>query len=83
MMAHGQGFAPHATMDIRSEIPVYTHGTGMLCSTEESRKISGGPHSAEGTKTRMALTSLFETWQARGLNPLVECRRVLSHATAS
>jgi transposase len=47
------------------------------------RKISGGSRSAEGTKTRMALASLFETWQARGLNPLEECRRVLSQATTS
>ena len=47
------------------------------------RKISGGSRSAEGTKTRMALASLFETWQARGLNPLEECRRVLSQAPAS
>jgi len=47
------------------------------------RKISGGSRSAEGTKTRMALASLFETWQARGLNPLEECRSVLSQATAS
>jgi len=29
------------------------------------RKISGGSRSDEGTKTRMALASLFETWQAR------------------
>jgi hypothetical protein len=34
------------------------------------RKMSGGSRSAEGTKTKMALASLFETWQARGLNPL-------------
>lgn len=47
------------------------------------RKISGGSRSAEGTKTRMALASLFETWQARGLNPLEECHRLLSQPTAS
>jgi len=47
------------------------------------RKISGGSRSNEGTKTRMALASLFETWQARGLNPLEECHRLLSQATAS
>ena len=29
------------------------------------RKISAGSRSAEGGKTRMALASLFETWQAR------------------
>jgi transposase len=47
------------------------------------RKISGGSRSAEGTKTRMALASLFETWQARGLNPLEECQRLLRQPTAS
>jgi hypothetical protein len=47
------------------------------------RKISGGSRSAEGTKTRMALASLFETWQARGLNPLEECYRLLSQPIAS
>ena len=29
------------------------------------RKISGGSRSAEGTKTRTVLASLFEIWQAR------------------
>lgn len=43
------------------------------------RKISGGSRSAEGTKTRMALASLFETWQARGLNPFEACLKLLSH----
>jgi hypothetical protein len=47
------------------------------------RKISGGSRSAEGTKTRMALASLFETWQARGLNSLEECHRLLSQPTTS
>ena len=47
------------------------------------RKISGGSRSEEGTKTRLALASLFETWQARGLNPLQECQRLLNHPTAS
>ena len=47
------------------------------------RKISGGSRSAEGTQTRMALASLFETWQARGLNPLEECHRLLSQPTTS
>jgi len=42
-----------------------------------SRKISGGTRSPQGSQTRMILTSLFQTWQARGLNPLVECRRLL------
>ncbi len=42
-----------------------------------SRKISGGTRSQQGSQTRMTLTSLFQTWQARGLNPLLECRRLL------
>jgi len=41
------------------------------------RKISGGTPSAEGSKTRMAHASLFETWQARGLNPFDECLKLL------
>jgi regulator of replication initiation timing len=41
------------------------------------RKISGGSRSAQGSKTRMALASLFETWKARQLNPLVQCWREL------
>ena len=47
------------------------------------RKISGGTRSTEGTKTRMALASLFETWQARGLNPFDECLTLLSQAAPS
>lgn len=44
------------------------------------RKISGGTRSDEGTKTRLGLASLFGTWHVRGLNPFVECFRLLSHA---
>jgi transposase len=44
------------------------------------RKISGGTRSDEGTKTRLGLASLFGTWSVRGLNPFVECFRLLSHA---
>lgn len=47
------------------------------------RKISGGTRSEEGTKTRMALASLFETWQARKLNPFDECFKLLTQATTS
>ena len=42
------------------------------------RKISGGSRSDEGTKTRMGLTSLFETWAARHLNPFEECLTLLN-----
>jgi hypothetical protein len=47
------------------------------------RKISGGSRSEEGTKTRMGLASLFETWQARKLNPFDECFKQLSQAASS
>ena len=43
------------------------------------RKISGGSRSAAGTQTRMALASLFHTWQARGLNAFAQCLALLSH----
>lgn len=43
-----------------------------------SRKISGGTRSAAGTETKMALSSLFGTWRARGLNPLLACRQLLN-----
>jgi transposase len=42
------------------------------------RRISGGSRSDEGTKTRMALASLFGTWRARGLNGFTECLNLLS-----
>jgi transposase len=42
-----------------------------------ARKISGGSRSDQGSQTRMTLTSLFQTWQAQGLNPLHECLRLL------
>jgi transposase len=42
------------------------------------RKVSGGSRSAAGTKTRMALASLFHTWQARGQNPFEQCLALLS-----
>jgi transposase len=42
------------------------------------RKISGGTRSKKGSKIRMALASLFETWKARGLNPFAQCLSLLS-----
>ncbi len=41
------------------------------------RKISGGTRSPQGSQTRMALASLFGTWQARGQNPFEECLKLL------
>ena len=43
-----------------------------------SRKISGGTRSEHGTSSKMALASLFGTWRARGLNPLLACRQLLT-----
>lgn len=42
------------------------------------RKISGGSRSPLGTETKMVLASLFGTWRAQGLNPLLQCRLLLS-----
>ena len=42
-----------------------------------SRKISGGTRSEPGSGSKMTLASLFGTWRARGLNPFLECRRLL------
>ena len=42
-----------------------------------SRKISGGTRSEQGTETKMALASLFGTWRAQGLSPLLACRELL------
>ena len=42
-----------------------------------SRKVSGGTRSARGTESKMALASLFGTWRARNLNPLLACRQML------
>jgi transposase len=42
-----------------------------------SRKISGGTQSPQGTQTKLTLASLFGTWRAQALDPLVACRRML------
>ena len=42
------------------------------------RKISGGTRSPAGSKTRMALASLFATWRARGLDPFLACFNMLA-----
>jgi hypothetical protein len=47
------------------------------------RKISGGSRSREGSKTRMGLASLFETWQARKLNRFDEGLKLLNQPAAS
>jgi transposase len=42
-----------------------------------SRKISGGTRSPAGTQTKMALSSLFGTWRARRVDPLIACHQLL------
>ncbi len=47
------------------------------------RKISGGTRSPAGTSTFCTLQTLFGTWRARNLDPLVACRHMLlAHAAA-
>lgn len=48
-----------------------------LRSLVVQRKISGGSRSPQGSSARMALATLFETWKARQLNPLLQCWREL------
>jgi hypothetical protein len=48
-----------------------------LRSLVVQRKVSGGSRSQQGSQTSMRLASLFQTWLARGLNPLHECWRLL------
>ena len=43
-----------------------------------SRKISGGTRSPAGTQTKMVLSSIFGTWRAQHLDPLVSCRQMLA-----
>jgi hypothetical protein len=43
-----------------------------------SRKISGGTRSEQGSDTKMTLSTLFGTWRARGLDPLLACRQLLT-----
>jgi transposase len=43
-----------------------------------ARKVSGGTRSERGSETKMTLLSLFGTWQARRLDPLLACRLLLT-----
>lgn len=50
----------------------------ILRHTVIARKIQGGTRSARGSETKVILTSLFDTWQLQGKNPLAQCRLLLS-----
>lgn len=43
-----------------------------------ARKISGGTKTPKGSETKVILTSLFDTWQLQNLNPLKQCRLLLT-----
>ncbi len=43
-----------------------------------TRKISGGTRSRSGSDTKMALSTLFGTWRAKGKNPYNACLQLLS-----
>lgn len=42
------------------------------------RKISGGTRSEAGSTAKTRLASLFGTWRAQGLDPLDQCRQLLT-----
>lgn len=50
-----------------------------LRSLVVQRKISGGSRTKQGSDNTMRLATLFQTWLARGLNPLHECWRLLGY----
>lgn len=50
----------------------------ILRHTVVARKIQGGTRSAKGSETKVILTSLFDTWQLQGKDPLAQCRLLLS-----
>jgi hypothetical protein len=52
----------------------------MLRPLVITRKISGGSRTPDGTATRMALSTLFATWKARGLNTFHACLSLLHSA---
>lgn len=50
----------------------------IIRHTVVARKISGGTKSPKGSQTKTILTSLFDTWQLQNLNPLQQCRLLLT-----
>ena len=51
-----------------------------LRSLVVQRKISGGSRSQSGSQTCMQLATLFQTWLARGSNPLHQCWYLLGYS---
>jgi transposase len=50
----------------------------IIRHTVVARKISGGTKTPKGSETKAVLTSLFDTWQLQNLNPLEQCRLLLT-----
>lgn len=50
----------------------------IIRHTVVARKISGGTKTAKGSQTKAILASLFDTWQLQNLNPLQQCRLLLT-----
>ncbi|MBI3069778.1 MAG: IS66 family transposase [Candidatus Levybacteria bacterium] len=50
----------------------------IIRHTVVARKISGGTKTPKGSETKAILTSLFDTWQLQNLNPLQQCRLLLT-----
>jgi transposase len=50
----------------------------IIRHTVVARKIQGGTRSAKGSETKSILTSLFDTWNLQGLNPLEQCKLLLA-----
>ena len=42
------------------------------------RKISGGTRSPKGSRTQEVIATLFSTWAVNNLNPVEECRKLLT-----
>lgn len=50
----------------------------IIRHTVVARKISGGTKTSKGSETKSIITSLFDTWQLQNLNPLQQCRLLLT-----
>lgn len=50
----------------------------IIRHTVTARKIQGGTRSPKGSETKAILTSLFDTWKLQNLNPLQQCRVLLT-----
>lgn len=54
------------------------HAERMVRHTVIARKIQGGTRSPKGSETKSILTSLFDTWNLQGKNPLQQCKLLLA-----